>query len=76
MEEDDELDKGARRPQRMQDPKMPRRMEVEDHGKSHLPYRNWCRHCVRGKGTEAAHRKGREEGDMLEFQETRWKKGR
>lgn len=67
MEEDDELDKGARRPQRMQDPKMPSRMEVEDHCKTHLPYRNWCRHCVRGKGTEAAHRKGKEEGNMPEF---------
>ena len=34
------------------DPKEPTKEEREEHEKTHLPYRNWCRHCVRGQGKE------------------------
>ena len=27
----------------------PSRQEVEEHMKTHIPYRSWCPHCVRGK---------------------------
>jgi len=37
------------------DPKLPSREEVETHEMTHLPYRNWCRHCVMGRGVEAPH---------------------
>jgi len=42
---------------KMVDPKVPSREEVETHEMTHLPYRNWCRHCVMGRGVEATHRR-------------------
>lgn len=30
--------------------------EVEEHSLTHLPYRDWCRHCIRGRGREWPHR--------------------
>ena len=51
---------------KLQDPKLPSKAEVETHNLNHLPFRSWCRHCVRGRGEEEPHRKvgGREEGAM------------
>ena len=46
---------------KMLDPKLPSKAEIEEHEITHLPYRNWCRHCVVGRGKEAPHRK--QEGD-------------
>ena len=53
---------------KLQDPKLPSKAEVEAHNLNHLPFRSWCRHCVRGRGEEEPHRKvgGREEGAMPE----------
>ena len=31
--------------------------EVEEHEETHLPFRSWCCHCVRGKGKQAEHRR-------------------
>ncbi len=31
-------------------PRKPDASEVEDHRKSHLPYRSWCPWCVMGRG--------------------------
>ena len=41
-----------RRPMKKQDPKMPTRAEREEHGMTHIPFRSWCKHCVRGRGKE------------------------
>ena len=30
-------------------------LDVEQHELTHLPFRNWCRHCVRAKGKESPH---------------------
>ena len=30
-------------------PRSPTKEEKEDHNKTHLPFRAWCPHCVRGK---------------------------
>ena len=35
----------------------PTREEVEDHERHHCPFRAWCRHCVKGRGVNAQHRK-------------------
>lgn len=45
----------ARRVKKVLNPHMPTNAEREEHVLTHLPYRNWCRHCVRGRGKEAAH---------------------
>ena len=46
---------------RLGDPRMPTAKERADHETTHLPFRNWCYHCVRGKGRDLDHRKGIEE---------------
>ena len=35
----------------------PSRREREEHELTHIPYRSWCRHCVRGRGKNEAHRR-------------------
>ena len=50
----------------MQDPKLPSREEGEEHSTRHLPYRNLCRHCVRGRGREAPHTRGKEDPSIPE----------
>jgi hypothetical protein len=42
---------------RITDPRKPSEREVEDHNRTHLPYRNWCPHCVKAKGKDLDHRK-------------------
>ena len=34
---------------------LPSESEVEQHEFTHLPFRSWCRHCVRAKGKESPH---------------------
>ena len=45
----------------MIDPRKPTQEEVDEHELTHLPYRNWCPICVRGKGKELDHRKSIDE---------------
>lgn len=58
-EDDDNTDKGKREMKKMLDPLLPTEAEVQQHNLSHLPYRNWCPHCVRGRGVEMEHRRRR-----------------
>ena len=37
-------------------PAQPSQDERDAHEANHLPYRSWCRHCVRGKGKSDAHK--------------------
>ena len=39
----------AIRPKTRASPKQPSAEEVENHMVTHLPFRDWCPHCVRGK---------------------------
>ena len=34
---------------------LPSETEVEQHELTHLPFRSWCRHCVRAKGKKSPH---------------------
>ena len=43
------------------DPRRPSAREVEEHARTHLPYRNWCPICVQAKGRDADHRKSTNE---------------
>ena len=36
-------------------PGEPSKSEVEHHEMTHIPYRSWCAHCVRGRGKSAHH---------------------
>ena len=35
---------------------MPSSEEIRQHNLSHVPYRNWCPHCVAGRGRSKPHR--------------------
>ena len=63
-EEDEEL--GKRVAMKKLNPRVPTRMEREEHALTHLPFRNWCRHCVRGRGREEDRRKSNEEPNIPE----------
>ena len=57
---------GVRSPKKVQDPRVPTQAEVYEHNMTHLPYRSWCAHCVRGRGEAHPHNKsGDEERDVI-----------
>ena len=50
-EAEDAEDKGqVQRP--LRDPGMHTAQEIEEHNISHIPFRPWCLHCLRGKGKD------------------------
>ena len=50
------------------DPMLPSRAEVREHDLTHLPYRNLCPHCIKGKGREMGHqRRSRDEEGLTEY---------
>ena len=47
---------------------MPTQAEVDEHNMTHLPYRSWCTHFVRGCGeTHPRHKSGDEARDVPEL---------
>ena len=62
---DDEA--GARVPVRIADPRLPSADEIEQHNMTHLPYRSWCPHCIRGKGKTMEHRRAARDKLMREI---------
>ena len=40
---------------KMQNPMLPSKAEREMHELSHVPFRSWCEHCVRGRGEGVRH---------------------
>ena len=65
-EEEEGEEYGVRRPTKKLDPKEPTREEREEHEKTHVPFRNWCRHCVRGRGKEEACREAKGQREVAE----------
>ena len=47
-------------------PKGPSRKEREEHEYTHCPYRNWCKHCVKGRGREDCHKRKAQEDERPE----------
>ena len=39
----------AQTPKQVKQPNRPSEQEVQEHEKTHLPFRDWCEHCVRGR---------------------------
>ena len=63
--EDEEL--GERKAAKLRDPRRPNKEQIAEHELSgHLPMRDWCPHCVRGRGMEAPHRRAEEGAEMPE----------
>ena len=42
---------------KLRKPHQPTREEWEEHMILHLPYRNWCPHCVNGRAKNEPHRR-------------------
>ena len=58
MEEDEGLGElGKRQVVKRHDPSKPTNEERREHEFTHVPFRSWCRHCVRGRGKEEACKK-------------------
>ena len=43
--------------------------EIEDHERTHTPFRQWCRHCVMGRGTNDPHQKKKSGSEKEEVEE-------
>ena len=58
IDTDDEVDEGSvRGPKHVRDISVPAQEEVDKRNLTHLPFRNWCPHCMKGRGKEAPHRR-------------------
>ena len=53
----------GREPKTMRAPKKVTKEERDAHEATHMPFRSWCRHCVRGRARNMQHHKGKEEED-------------
>eukprot|EP00971_Amphidinium_carterae_P345958 6487169-Amphidinium_carterae.1 len=47
----------ANQPKTYKEPSLPTRQEIDEHNLTHLPYRDWCKHCVQGKSKSHQHQK-------------------
>ena len=56
MEEAEEETAEGERPKVLRDPGMPSKKDREEHEATHLPFRPWCEHCVRGSGRNSQSR--------------------
>ena len=64
----EEVSEEAMRVRKLVDPKKPSQQEVDEHFLSHLPFRNWCPHCMKGKAKELDCRRSEgAEGGLPEF---------
>ena len=48
-------------------PRGPSRSEREMHEASHMPYRSWCPHCVRGRGVASPHIAKKADGEVADM---------
>ena len=53
---EDEFEEG-RSPNALTVPEGPSQREREEHSLTHIPYRDWCEHCVRARARRRAHRR-------------------
>ena len=49
-------------------PKQPSQREREEHEKTHLPFRDWCTHCIKAKSRNDPHKR---ETDVMKDEESR-----
>ena len=61
-EEEEEEEEEGRTPKGVRAPMGPTKAEREEHERCHIPYRAWCKYCVRGRGRNKPHRCNTEEG--------------
>ena len=47
----------GRLPKGLHNPQVVSKEERDEHNRTHMPFRSWCKHCVRGRGRNTMHRK-------------------
>ena len=52
LPESGECGAGERKMKKVIDPLLPSAAEISEHQLSHVPFRNWCPHCVKGRAKE------------------------
>ena len=55
VEDVEDANEESTEPKIMRAPRMPSREEVESHMATHVPFRSWCKRCVRGKSKGNPH---------------------
>ena len=61
--DDEEQEEEHQKARAMASPDSPSRREVEDHNLTHIPFRSWCNHWLRGRGRKGAHKRRHSEGE-------------
>ena len=46
----------VRAPVTVRNPLNPTRKEIEEHEVTHIPFRSWCKHCIRGRAVNTPHK--------------------
>lgn len=64
--EAEEADNEVRLPVRVHDPMLPNRADIDQHNLTHVPFRSWCEHCVRGRGEGIRREKVRDNPEQME----------
>ena len=77
MQDDDQeregVDAQGERARPLPQPRLPSRQDVQEHELTHISYRSWCVHCVRGAGRPGAHRRrARQDEEEREQHMTTW----
>ena len=62
MDEEDEPKENAK-PKILRSPTEPTKREREEHALTHVPFRDWCAHCVRGRGISSPHPRSSERSE-------------
>ena len=55
--DEDENGEETRKARIPRDPKKPSKEEIEEHNATHVPFRDWCPHCVLGSAPNRPHQK-------------------
>ena len=66
-EREEEEEYAVRKTERKQDPREPSADERPEHEKTHLLFRSWCRHCVRGRVKDETCREGKRSPNAAEL---------
>ena len=56
-EQGEEEDEEGQQPKVIRSPKALTKAEREEHEATHLPFRSWCTHCLRGRGRNKPHQR-------------------
>ena len=72
LEEEDEV--GERKTTRKHDPRQPCEQERIEHEMTHLPFRSWCRHCIKRRGREEDCRKAAEDERQIPKIHFHWRR--